>query len=79
MFLKRYEVDGAVYRLWRVGSWFHPCQWYEDACRRRIWRERAEGVASMWRLTGFHRMVGSWIPGAALRVCVRARVRVLRV
>lgn len=65
----------AVYRLWRVGAWFQPCQWWDQPCRKRIYEELARGHVNTWHLTGFHRMVGSWIPGEALE---RLRLRLLR-
>ncbi|EFN58265.1 hypothetical protein CHLNCDRAFT_142222 [Chlorella variabilis] len=63
MFGAAYTLDGVAYRLWRVGTWFHPCQWWEQKCRRRVYVERASGQGDMRHLVGMHRMVGSWIPG----------------
>jgi hypothetical protein len=37
----------AVYRMHPPGSWFHPCQWWEVECRRRLYRQRVAGRADM--------------------------------
>lgn len=37
----------TVYRIWPVGTWYQPCQWWDVDCRKRIFRERAEGRYNM--------------------------------
>ncbi|KAI3429257.1 hypothetical protein D9Q98_005354 [Chlorella vulgaris] len=56
-------IDGAVYHLYRSGTWFHPCQWWEVECRRHFYTQRIAGIADMRKLVGWHRMVGSWMGG----------------
>ena len=48
----------AEYRLYRVGTWFTPCQWWEQDCRRNIYRERASGHLDM-RWVGWR--AGDWL------------------
>lgn len=47
----------AVYRIYRAGEWFLPCQWFEDDCRKRVYEERASGQSDLrwaggWELAG---------------------------